>query len=105
MVDSLEDIAVNKVCALFRGEPKDCVDLYFILTETPWTLEYLLQRARLKDRLFEDARGHLQFAQALSESAALDLPPFLRRPLDRQRMKDFLRLEAEKIIARLAPGR
>jgi len=34
LVDSLEDIAANKIMALFdRNDPKDLVDLYFFLTK------------------------------------------------------------------------
>lgn len=104
-VDSLEDIAVNKVCALSRHEPKDYTDLYFILTETSWTLEYLLERARLKDRLFEDARGHLQFASDLLWTGSLTLPQLMLKPLDEHAEKALFTAEAEKIIRRYAPKR
>lgn len=104
-VDSLEDIAVNKVCALFRQEPKDYVDLYFILTETSWTLEYLLDRARLKDAVFDEARGLLRFADSLSLVGAFALPQFMRRPLNLGKMEARLQQEAEKIRERLRPGR
>lgn len=103
-VDSLEDIAVNKVCALSRQEPKDYVDLYFILTEGGWTLEYLLERARLKDRMFDDPRGHLQFAYCLSLVGSFTLPAFMLKPLDTAAMQARLTAEAEKIMRRFAPG-
>lgn len=104
-VDSLEDIAVNKVCALSRQEPKDYIDLYFILTETPWTLDYLLERARLKDAAFDDPRGHLQFAYYLSLVGSFSLPAVMLKPLDLRQMQERLKAEAEKIIERLAPRR
>lgn len=103
-VDSFEDIAVNKVCALSRQEPKDYVDLYFILTKSEWTLEYLLERARLKDRMFDDPRGHLQFAYCLSLVGSLTLPAFMLKPLDAAEMQARLTAEAEKIMRRFAPG-
>ncbi len=104
-VDSLEDIAVNKVCALSRQEPKDYIDLYFILTETPWTLEYLLERARLKDSLFDDPRGHLQLAMDLTLAGSLNLPAFILKPLNLAEMQARFSLEAHKIMDRYAPGR
>ena len=104
-VDSLEDIAVNKVCALFRQEPKDYVDLYFILTETSWTLESLLSRAGMKDAAFDDPRTQLQFAHCLSLAGSFTLPPFMLKPLDVGEMQARLYSEAKKIFDRLAPGR
>jgi len=103
-VDSLEDIAVNKICALSRQEPKDCIDLYFILTETSLTLEYLLERARLKDAAFDDARAHLQFASDLLRVSSLAVPALMIKPLSLEEMRSRLKAEAEKIIRRLAPG-
>jgi predicted nucleotidyltransferase component of viral defense system len=43
VVDSFEDIAVNKVCTILsRYESKDFCDLYFILHESRYDLEYLI---------------------------------------------------------------
>jgi len=105
LVDSLEDIAVNKVCALSRHEPKDYIDLYFILTETAWTLEYLLERARLKDSLFDDPRGHLQFASDLILAGSLNLPAFMLKSIDLAEMRDRFTALAQKIMDRYAPKR
>ncbi len=42
-IDSLEDIAVNKVIALFdRNDPKDLVDLYFLLFKKRYKIKQLL---------------------------------------------------------------
>lgn len=105
LVDSLEDIAINKVCALSRHEPKDYIDLYFILTGTTWTLEYLLERARLKDSVFEDPRGHLQFASDLTLAGAFNLPATMLRSLNLAEMLDRFTAEAQKIMDRYAPKR
>jgi len=49
MVDSLEDIATNKTMTLFeRNDPKDLVDLYFLLTEKDFTVEDLLKKTEQK---------------------------------------------------------
>lgn len=49
-IDSLEDIVANKVMAFFdRNEPKDLVDLYFLLTKKRYKIRTLL---RLVERKF-----------------------------------------------------
>src|SRR5262249_12387255 len=55
VVDSFEDIAVNKICAIYGREPpdlKDYCDLFFILKESRYTLDYLISRAHEKDASF-----------------------------------------------------
>lgn len=48
-VDSLEDIAVNKVMSIMdRREPKDVFDLYSILQHRQYSLEQLLQWVKVK---------------------------------------------------------
>jgi len=43
-IDSFDDIATNKLMALFdRNEPKDIVDLYFLLTKGRYAVEQLLR--------------------------------------------------------------
>ena len=54
VVDSFEDIAVNKVCTvLSRLEPKDFCDLIFILRDSRYALEYLIGRAGQKEVAFD----------------------------------------------------
>ncbi len=49
LVDSLNDIAANKVMALFdRSDPKDLVDLYFILIKKNYKVKTLLKFAEKK---------------------------------------------------------
>lgn len=48
-IDSLEDIAANKVMAFFdRNEPKDLFDLYFLLNRKHFTVSGLLSLAKRK---------------------------------------------------------
>lgn len=48
-VDSLDDLAANKVmAAMERGEPKDAVDLYYLLTASGFTFETLNALVRTK---------------------------------------------------------
>ena len=49
LVDSLEDIAANKIMALFdRNDPKDLVDLYFFLTKKKYKTKTLLTLVKRK---------------------------------------------------------
>lgn len=49
MVDSLEDIAANKTLAYFdRNEPKDLLDLYFLINKAHFSPKKLLQMAKNK---------------------------------------------------------
>jgi len=48
-IDSLEDIAANKVMAFFdRNDPKDLVDLYFLLVNKKFKVKNLLRLAEKK---------------------------------------------------------
>lgn len=48
-IDSLEDIATNKVMSIMdRREPKDVLDLYYILKLKHYSLKQLLQWVRIK---------------------------------------------------------
>src|SRR3989338_5752513 len=49
LIDSLEDLAANKIMASFeRHEPKDFFDLYFIMLRKKWKFSKLLQFAQKK---------------------------------------------------------
>jgi predicted nucleotidyltransferase component of viral defense system len=49
LIDSLEDIAANKVMAFFdRNDPKDLVDLYFLLIRKRFRVKQLLKWAERK---------------------------------------------------------
>ena len=48
-IDSLEDIAANKIMAYFdRNEPKDLFDIYFLITKGGFSVEKLLTLVRQK---------------------------------------------------------
>jgi predicted nucleotidyltransferase component of viral defense system len=66
VVDSFEDIAVNKVCAIYgRVEVKDFVDLFFILNESKFPLDHLVGRAKEKEAAFDREDAVLEFATKL----------------------------------------
>jgi len=48
-VDSLDDIAANKIMAFFdRNDPKDLYDLYFLLTKKGYKVKQLLKLVKKK---------------------------------------------------------
>lgn len=49
LIDSLNDIAANKLMSLFdRNDPKDLFDLYFLLTKKEYTIKKLLKLVEKK---------------------------------------------------------
>lgn len=105
IVDSFEDIAVNKVCAIFgRTEIKDFVDLFFILRDSKFSLDYLVGRAKEKEAAFDTEDGALEFATKLLEVKDLQLHNIrMAKSLDINDFQSSLAPEAETIIRRLRP--
>ncbi|MBM3254670.1 MAG: nucleotidyl transferase AbiEii/AbiGii toxin family protein [Candidatus Omnitrophica bacterium] len=53
-VDSLVDIAVNKLLALFgRATLRDFIDVYFLIRQAKFTCEELMDKAKMKDPGFD----------------------------------------------------
>ena len=109
LVDSFEDIAVNKTCAIFGRSPrdlKDYIDLYFILEESDYSVNYLLNRAAAKDRSLEQEDGILYFATNLM--AVVSFPDLLKakmiKPLTLEALKARLTPIARDMLNRLRPG-
>lgn len=105
-VDSLLNIAVNKVAAIFSrsDEVKDYVDLYFILNTQPLNLDALLPLAAQKDLGFDE----LRFAASLSGLRTLrNLLPFLQRymvkSLRAEDLIEFCENSAARIFDRHPP--
>lgn len=49
LIDSLDDIAANKLMSLFdRNDPKDLFDLYFLLTRKKYTIKKLIKLVEKK---------------------------------------------------------
>jgi hypothetical protein len=106
VVDSFEDIAVNKICAILGREPpepKDFVDLYFILHESSFSLEYLVGRAREKEAAFDNEDGILFFATNLLHVSEFSFLPRMIKPLTLASLQSFLVPKSEEMIRRLRP--
>lgn len=98
-MDSLQNIAVNKVNAIFgRTTAKDFVDLYFILQEG-FKLEELVQLAKEKDRGLTEfyLAGMMRQVQNLHR-----LPRMIKRIEIPELTKFFMDLE-EKMMRGINP--
>lgn len=107
IVDSFEDIAVNKICAILNRQPaesKDFCDLFFILKESRYSLEYLLGRAREKEAALDAEEGLLGFATMLLAVEEFILLPRMIKPLNLEELQRFFVPLAEDLIRRLRPG-
>lgn len=100
-VDSLENIGSNKVLTIYnRLEPKDYIDLYFILQKTGLTFERLFALAKEKDAgLFE-----FYFAQSLENLEKLEILPMMRQDFDKEKMIKFYQNLQENLLRQIKPA-
>lgn len=112
LVDSLEDIAVNKTCMIisrYPTEPKDMIDLYFILNESLFDLDHLMKKAVQKDVAFEDKSTLLMFANRLIEFQTFDFYdktgpiPMMKRNIRFNKMQDFFKVIGKDLIRKHKP--
>ena len=96
---------MNKVCAIYgRSEVKDFVDLFFILRESEFTLDYLVGRAKEKEADFDREDAVLEFATKLLGVKDLQLHQIrMIKPLVLEDLQSYLVPEAEALINRLRP--
>jgi hypothetical protein len=97
-VDSLEDIAANKMLALFgRAEPRGFVDVYLLVREH-FDFSELMAMAHQKDTGFDE----YWLAIALQQIEVFEeLPVSTLIPVDLDEMKAFFSREAKKILRRI----
>ena len=100
-VESLTDIACNKLSALFdRAEPKDFVDVFFICQEV-MPFEELVEKARKKHPGMDD----YWLAVALQRVDQIELLPRMIKPVDIEKMKRFFLEQAAKLMEKIDPER
>ena len=94
-IDSLLDIAVNKVFTLYqKPRSRDFIDLYLIMKKKKWSLASLLKKARLK---FDYHIDLLQFGSQLIKVTELKDYPHMITPLSHKIWQDFFLKEAQKM--------
>jgi hypothetical protein len=103
-VDSLLDIAVNKVAAIFRLDTKDFIDLYFIVTRKKFSLNDLIPLAKQKLLGFHEfyLAGCLAQFPVLTGRARF-LEKYLVEGVDLQDMEEFYRRLSRDLFERYPP--
>ena len=102
-VDSLEDIACNKLSALFgRAEPKDFVDVYFVVQEV-LPFDRLVALARRKHVGMDD----YWLAMALAQVEQVAVLPHMVKPVSLDELTAFFLARAKELMdqASAAPER
>lgn len=99
-VDSLENIGSNKILTVFgRTEPKDFIDLYFILHNSPLTFQHLFDLARQKDL----GLSEFYLANSLTQIENIHTWPSTKQPLDIQSLVGFYRNLAHTLFDQIKP--
>jgi predicted nucleotidyltransferase component of viral defense system len=99
-IDSLENIASNKILTIYgRLEPKDYLDLYFILKETKLSFDRLFQKTKQKDPGLHE----FYFANLIAEVDRLQHFPKTLKPFSREKLVDFYLKLSEEMFKKIKP--
>ena len=86
-IDSLEDIAVNKIHTIStKPRGRDFVDLYFIFKRKRYSLEKLIILAKTK---FDWHIDPVQLGETFTQVVSLEDMPKMLVPFDKKEMEDF----------------
>jgi len=86
-VDSLEDMSANKLMALFdRIEPKDFVDIYFIIQKAGISLEQILANVNKK---FQFSFEPLTLGSEFAKVRTMKELPRMKTPFSLDELKKF----------------
>jgi predicted nucleotidyltransferase component of viral defense system len=102
MVDSLRNIAVNKVTAILgRFDPKDFVDLYLLLTEKGLDILELLELGQQKDAGLD----RFVWASLLESAERISiLPRMIRDDIGIAELKAFYSALRDRLLDSIKPG-
>ena len=92
-IDSLRDIAANKLMALLdRFDPKDFVDMFYILRE------FKLEDLRLDvEQKFGITVGNIFLGGEIAKARRIEALPKMLKPLTKETLKEFFANEARKL--------
>ncbi len=96
-IDSLIDIAVNKVFTIYqKPRSRDFIDLYLILKkEKTWSIDSLIEKAQIK---FDNYINPIQLSGQFMKSEVLkDYPNMIERIDDKEWQSFFIR-EAKRLV-------
>lgn len=100
LIDSLVDIAVNKVFTIHQNpRGRDYFDIYMILKRERWTLSDLVKKARIK---FDTKVDPLQLGSQLIKVKNLLDDPILRgSKVKREEVEEFFLNEAKNLGSKI----
>lgn len=99
-VDSLENIATNKILAVFgRLEPKDYVDLFVIFTRTDLSFDKMFELARQKDT----GLSEFYFANTITDADKFETLPDMKIPFDKNGFLQFFSGLSRKLLLKIKP--
>jgi len=100
IVDSLENISSGKILAIYgRFEPKDYLDLYFVLQETNLDFFALFEKTKKKDL----GLNEFYFANIISEAENLKNFPKTIKPFNKKELVDFFLNLSDKLFKKIKP--
>lgn len=99
-VDSLVNIATNKILAVFgRLEPKDYIDLFVIFTNTTLSFDELFTLAKQKDT----GLSEFYFANTISEVDKFETLPKMKIPFDKEAFVQFYKNLSKNLLLKIKP--
>lgn len=102
MVDSLKNIAVNKVgCILGRLDTKDYVDLYWILKNETYDIFELMSLGRQKDGGLEP----FVWASLIADVQKLSILPRMVQSVTLKEIEKFFLKLRDQILHKIKPGK
>ncbi len=94
-IDSLLDIAVNKVFTIYqRPRSRDFIDLYLIMKKEKWSLDELVRKAQIK---FDNYLDPIQLGAQLIKVTEVKDYPRMKIEIDPKIWQDFFLNEAKKL--------
>jgi len=94
-IDSLLDIAVNKLFSIYqRSKARDYVDLYFLCQKEKYTIEELVKKARIK---FDTHIDFLQLGKQFIKSQTVDDYPRMIAKIKSKEWQEFFIGQALKL--------
>lgn len=99
-VDSLVNIATNKILAVFgRLEPKDYIDLFVICTQKGFSFEKMFVLAKQKDT----GLSEFHFANAITDVDKFETLPKMKIPFDKNAFAKFYKEISHKLLLQIKP--
>ena len=100
IVDSLENIATNKILTIYgRLEAKDYLDFYFILQESDFDFDELFEKTKKKDLGLHE----FYFGNIIAGAPNLEHFPKTLKPFDKKKLVDFYLKLSEKMLKEIKP--